>query len=115
MVIMWKYTVDERKVVVPSPMEGILLDIWNTILTQGVFLTLNQFNTETDSQEYNAITYTPAWENQYEVDRNIFRSRQQFDFNYNTKSVQFPSNTLQFVNPLGGKEPTRTWPAFGHR
>jgi len=109
-----KYTVNERKVVAPSPLEGILLDLWNNIMKQGVFLTLNQFATEKDAQEYNAITYTPEWENEYQVDHSVFRSIQHFTINYITKEVSIPPNKLVFVNPYGRREPTRTWPAFGH-
>lgn len=81
------------------PFNGIIRIIedsgsWNGEfnIEKGYFLTTNKYSDPQKAQDYNAITYTPAFENEFPVG----------------------NDDIELKSPMGGIEPSRVWPVWGH-
>lgn len=98
-----KYSLGILHYVSPQPFEGILQNTGGSI-TEGVFLTTNEFNCPREASDYLAITYTPKYENVFELSESEKADQVEF------------INPNYYINYQADKKecPSRVWPAFGH-
>jgi hypothetical protein len=91
-----KYYWEETPLLKPKFSEAILDHTTHSLphVQPAAYLTTNQFGSEEEAHRYLAVTYTPRFEMTFEVEPDGQR-----------KAV--------LVNPKGGKDKTRIWPAFG--
>ncbi len=98
MVLLRKYSIDRPKtnIIVPGSFEGIIkFEVDGRVtLTEGVYLTTNEFDSSDKAQDYLSITYSPKYECVFRIDG-------------------MDRNKIELRNPYLGNEPTRIWPAFG--
>ena len=94
--VLRKYSMSPLDFVEPKTFEGIIKFTVDGRITieKGAYLTTNEFGSADEAHRYLAITYSPKFENIFELNKEDI-------------------TRVELKNPYLGYEPTRIWPAFG--